>query len=224
MTVGAGLVNDLTGAPALLAGALALHDAKGRPLGLGHGAGAAAVGAHLRRGAMGAAVAFAGGAGLAALHRHGFLAAEGGLREVHGHAGPDALAPAGSAAPLLAAAEAAAEEAAENVAQVAEIEAACPVSAALARAIVGVHPGEAELVIFLALIGIGQHLVGLVDLLELLLGLLVAGVHVRVILPGQLFVCFFDLVLAGALFNAQDLVIISFVCHKGPLPSPGVSP
>lgn len=95
----------------------------------------------------------------AALHRHGFLAAEGGLREVHGHAGPDALAPAGSVAPLLAAAEAAAEEAAENVAQVAEVEAACPVSAALTRAIVGVHPGKAELVIFLALIGIGQHLV-----------------------------------------------------------------
>ena len=88
VTVGAGLVDDLAGAPALLAGSLALHDAKGRPLGLGHGAGAAAVGAHLRRGAVGAAVAFAGGAGFAAVHRHGFLAAEGGLREVHGHAGP----------------------------------------------------------------------------------------------------------------------------------------
>ena len=110
VTVGAGLVNDLAGAPALLAGALALHDAKGRPLGLGHGAGAVAIGAHLRRGAVGAAVALTGGAGLAAVHRHGFFAAEGRLREVYGDAGPDALAPAGAVAPLLAAAEAAAEE------------------------------------------------------------------------------------------------------------------
>ena len=176
-------------------------------------------GAHLRRGALGAAVALAGGALLAALHVELLLAAEGRFGKGDGHAGADALAPLGcvGVAPL-GAAKAAAEEAAENVAQIAEVEArraVAPSGAACARPVAGVNAREAELVVPGLLVGIGQHLVGLVDLLEFLLGLLVAGVHVRVVLAGQLFICFFDLILRRALADAEDLVIISFfLSHK----------
>ena len=171
-------------------------------------------GAHLRRGALGATVALAGGALLAALHVELLLAAEGRFGKGDGHAGADALAPLGcvGVAPL-GAAKAAAEEAAEKVAQIAEVEArraVAPTGAACACTVAGVNAREAKLVVPGLLVGVGQHLVGLVDLLELLLGLLVAGVHVRVVLAGQLFICFFDLVLRRALADAENLVIISF--------------
>ena len=111
----------------------------------------------------------------------------------------------------------AAEHVAEYIAQIAEVEArraVAPSGAACARPVAGVNAREAELVVPGLFLRVGQHLVGLVDLLELLLGLLVTGVHVRVVLSGQLFICFFDLVLAGALADAEDLIIISFfLCH-----------
>ena len=155
-------------------------------------------------------------AGLALLHPlHGdrLFAAEGRLLKADGQGHADALAPLGSigiGAPS-AAAEAAAEEAAENVAQVAEVEAAVESGAG---AEVGVHAGMAVLVIPGLLIGVRQDLIGLVDLLEVLLGILVAGIQVRMVLPGHFFICFFDLVLRGALGHAQDLVVITLVlCH-----------
>lgn len=144
-----------------------------------------ALGADLRRGAGGAAAALTGGALLHALHRQLLFAAEGGLRKAQGYADPDALAPLRAVAALLLAAEAAAEEAAEDVPQIAEIETAAE-TAALTGAVIGIGAGKAELVIAGLLLRIGQDLVGLVDLFELLLGLLVAGVHVRVIFAGQL--------------------------------------
>jgi len=214
--VGAGLVDDAAGAPALLAGAAAGEHAHGRPLLHLHLSAAVAVGAYLRCGARLTAAALAGGALLAALHGHVLFAAEGRLLERDGHAGADALAPLGRVGvPPLLAAESAAEEAAEDVAQIAEVEAArAAVCAACARPVAGVNAREAELVVPRLLLRIAEHLVGLVDLLELLLGLLVAGVHVRVVLPRQLFVCFFDLVLRCALADAENLIIISlFLCH-----------
>ena len=51
----------------------------------------------------------------------------------------------------------------------------------------------ARLVVLLALVVVGQHVIGLGDGLELLLGLLVAGVLVRVQVPGQLAVGLLDL-------------------------------
>ena len=226
VTVGAGLVDDPAGAAALGAGGGGGEHAHGRlPPGL-DAAAAVAGGAHLRGSARGTAVALTGGALLAALHGELLLAAEGRLGKGDGDGGADALAPLGrvGVAPLLTA-EAAAEKAAENVAQIAEVEACravAPSGTAGTCAIAGIHAREAELVVPGLLIGIGQHLVGLVDLLELLLGLLVAGVHVRVVLPRQLFICLFDLVLRRALADAENLIIITFVfCHRTSLHSKG---
>ena len=73
------------------------------------------------------------------------------------------------------------------------------------------NPGKAELVVARLLVWVAQNLVRLVDLLELLLGFLVAGVHVGVILARELFVCFFDLFFRSALGNAEHLVIVSFI-------------
>ena len=215
-------MDDLAGAVAALAGTAAGEHAHGRALLYLHHTAAVTVGADLRRGAGGTAVALAGGTLLAALDGDLLLAAEGRLLEGHGHAGADALAPLGPVAARLPAAEPAAEEAAEDVAQIAEVEAAAKAPAGASCAVVGVHTGEAELVVPRLLLRVGQHLVGLVDLLELLLGLLVAGVHVRVVLPRQLFICLFDLVLRRALADAENLIIITFVfCHRTSLHSKG---
>ena len=71
----------------------------------------------------------------------------------------------------------------------------------------------AELVVLCALIRIGQHLIRLVYLLEAGLTVLVAGVQVGVIFLGKLSVCFFEFVLGCALLDAEDLIIVSFICH-----------
>src|SRR6185436_13138229 len=57
---------------------------------------------------------------------------------------------------------------------------------ALARGLLVLPPVRAELVVLLALVGVAEDLVGLVDLLELRLGGLVARIDVRVMLAGQL--------------------------------------
>ena len=57
----------------------------------------------------------------------------------------------------------------------------------------------------------GFRLGGLVDLLELRLGFLVAGVEVRVVLLGQLPVCLFYLFLRGALLQTEHLIIVAFL-------------
>ena len=71
----------------------------------------------------------------------------------------------------------------------------------------------AELVILRALVGIGQHLVGLVDLLEALLAFFIARMQVRVVGLGQLAVGFFDFVLGCPLFDTEHFIIISFFSH-----------
>ena len=111
-----------------------------------------------------------------------------------------------------AAPETATEEAVENIGK---IKTACAagirISAARAAAEVRVYARKAELVVARLLVWVAQNLVRLVDLLELLLGFLVAGVHVGVILACELFVCFFDLFFRSALGNAEHLVIVSFI-------------
>ena len=115
------------------------------------------------------------------------------------------------------AAETAAEQIAEDVAQIhaakTAAEAAPKAAGTLTGAIAGVYPGEAELVVPGALLFIAEDLVGLVYLLELLLGFLVAGVQVGVVFFRLFAVGAFDLILRSALGNAQHLVIISFFCH-----------
>ena len=175
-----------------------------------------AVRADLGRGAVGTAGAVTDRAGLIAVHADLFLAAEGRLLKADGHTQADALAPLGRiGVPALSGAEATAKEAAENIPQIAKVEAAGTVSTAAGpRSVVRVHTRKAELVITGFFIRVRENLIGLVDLLELLLRLFIVRIQVRVILPGHLLICFFDLVLRGALIDAQDLVIITFFrCH-----------
>src|SRR5262249_25775509 len=62
------------------------------------------------------------------------------------------------------------------------------------------------LVVLLALLGIGEDVIGGRDLLELLLRLLVAGIAVGVVFARQFPVGPLDLLLRGLLGNAQRLV------------------
>ena len=141
------------------------------------------------------------------------LTTKGGLLKGNGHVGPQALPPLGGIGPLLAAAaepaEPAAEEGAENIAQV-DVSHVEPAEAA-PGAEVGIHPRMAELVIFGPLLFVGEHLIGLVDLLELGLGGLVVGVHVRVVLFGQLPVGLFNFIIRGAFADTQDFIVITFL-------------
>ena len=70
-------------------------------------------------------------------------------------------------------------------------------------------PEPAELVVLLALLGVGERLVGLADLLELLLRRLVARVLVGVVLARELAERLLDLVLRGVLGDAQRLVEVA---------------
>jgi hypothetical protein len=139
-------------------------------------------------------------------------------RDAHADIGALARRVGVGAAAAAESAEAAAEDIAEQIAQIhapaagKSVEPAAE-AAALARAVGGVHAGKAELIVLGALVGIAEDLVGLVDLLEFFLGFLVAGVIVRVILQGQLAVRLFDLLGAGALGDAQHLIVVSFFCH-----------
>ena len=173
---------DLTAAAAVLAGGvhdLALAAAAGAGAGGGedaHGslpplldlAAAVAVGAGLRIGTRSRAAAVAGVALLHPLQGDLLLTAEGRLLKGDGKAHPEALPPLGAGAAAGTAAKAAAEEAAEDIPQVAEVEAALEPAAEAAgpRAVAGVHSGEAELVVALALVAVAEDLIGLVDLLE----------------------------------------------------------
>jgi hypothetical protein len=65
-----------------------------------------------------------------------------------------------------------------------------------------------ELVVQLALLAVGEDVEGVVDPLEFLLRRLVSGVHVGVVLLGQLAVGLLDLVVRGALRNPQPLVVV----------------
>ena len=116
------------------------------------------------------------------------------------------------------AAASAPEEVAENVAEIAETEAASAKAAeacARSRIEVRVNACEAVLVIARLLVGVRQDLICLVDLLELLLSGLVAGVLVGVVLHGELAVRLLDLCLGRIFLYAEHLIIISLVliCH-----------
>ena len=209
----AGLVDDLARAAALGAGGGGLHRAEGGALGGAHGAAALAVGADLRRRAGGAAVALAVGALLHAGSGDLLFATEGRLLkgDVHAHAHALALAGGVRVAGLAAEAAEAAENVPKNIAEIAKAVKAAEAARAVSR--VGIEGRMAKLVILLALFLVGEHLVGLVCLLEALLARLVAGVQVGVVGLGDLAEGLFDLVLCGALVYAEHLIVIAFFCH-----------
>src|SRR5262249_8722589 len=69
--------------------------------------------------------------------------------------------------------------------------------------------GEAEAVVLLPLFLVAEDIVGVLDFLEPGLGLLVARVTVRMVLPRQLAVGAFDFVFAGAARHAEHFVGIA---------------
>ena len=143
------------------------------------------------------------------------FAAEGRLLKGQLQPGHDILAPAGG---ILAGAPggcSAAEEITEDVPEATKVsEAAAEATGPGVGVKVGVHTGEAVGIVPGPLVGVGQDLVGLAYLLELLLGGFIAGVPVRMVFHCQLPVSLFDIIGTGAFVNAQHLIIVSFIfCH-----------
>ena len=68
--------------------------------------------------------------------------------------------------------------------------------------------GSTVLVVEGALLGVGEHRVGLVDLLKALLGTGVVGVPVRVVLGGELAEGGLDLVRSRRPRHAEDPVVV----------------
>src|SRR5919106_1229234 len=101
------------------------------------------------------------------------------------------------------------EEPAEQVAQIPEVaDVARPLEVAAARR---AGPGEEarpDLVVLLALLRIGEDVVGALDLLEALLRLRIPRVRVRVVLAGQLAVRLLDLGRGRGLGDSENLVEI----------------
>ena len=189
-----------------------------------NGAAAAAVGAGFGAGTLGRTGAAAVGAGILAVDGDLLGAAVGGFLKGQDHAGLNIMALAGciggaggrtAAKSAESTAKSAAKDIAKDVAQVhaakTTAEPAC--TAAVGSRIVGVYAGKAELIIALAFLRVGKHIVGFVDLFELFLGFFIAGVQVRVVLFGKFAVGTLDLGIRGVFADAQHLVIISFFCH-----------
>src|SRR4051812_6607960 len=70
----------------------------------------------------------------------------------------------------------------------------------------------AEALIGGALVGVLEHVVGLVELLEFMLAILVAGIAVRMVLHRELAVRGLHIGLARTALNTQDFEVIS-LCH-----------
>jgi len=147
------------------------------------------------------------------------LRTEGRLFKRQLNARADVVALHGGAG-AAARAAAAAEKAAENIAEVAEIAESGPAERAAARIRVEIRVDtrEAVLIVARALIRIGEHLVGLVDLLEFFFRARIV-VHVRMILRGKLAVGALDIGVRRIFLEAKDLIIISLVliCHAAHL-------
>src|SRR5207249_2595942 len=111
---------------------------------------------------------------------------------------------AAAAAACPAGAEEVAEQVADDVLEVAaEVEARAPRRALL-------EGGVSEAVVEAPPLRVGEHLVGLRDLLEALLGLVVVlGIAVGMVPEGELAVSFLDVVLARGAGHAEDLVVVA---------------
>ena len=76
-----------------------------------------------------------------------------------------------------------------------------------------IEGGMTKLVILGSLLLIGKHSVSFRSLLELFLGFLVSGIHIRMIFLGQLTVSAFQFLIRSRLLNAKYFIIVSFFCH-----------
>ena len=215
-------MDDLARAAAMIAGRGGLHYTESGALLTANLTAASADGADLGSCAGLAAAAVAVGAILDAGDGYLLGAAESCLLEGQVNGCAQILALAGSVLTAGTSAAATAEEGFKYVAKVAEtVEAEAAAKSARVGVEVGVDARVTELVIAGALVGIGENLVSLVYLLEASLGRRVAGMQVGVIGLGKLAVCFFQVVLAGVLVNAEDFIKVSFLlCNKLPRKTP----
>ena len=105
-----------------------------------------------------------------------------------------------------------AEEVAEAAEDILHAHAAAEASSTAAGG-TATDTGVTELIVALALVGVTQHVIGLGQLLELLLGLLIPGVLIGVVLDGELAIGLLQLVGRSALAHPEYLVVISLCCH-----------
>src|SRR5919106_38232 len=135
------------------------------------------------------------------------LGALDGLLERELHLGLEIPATSGLGGGL---ATTAVEDAREDVAEIGR-EATCARAAggSTAERAAAAEPGEhTPGVVLLALLRVGQRVVGLLHLLEALLGPRVVLVAVRVVLAGELPIRLLDLVLRGLLRDSEGLVVV----------------
>src|SRR5262245_34309119 len=106
---------------------------------------------------------------------------------------------------------AAAEDAAEPAEDVGQVEVAFLEADVLEAAgpCTGAGARAAERVVLLPLLRVGEQVVGLLHLLEALLGLRVAVVRVGMVLPRELAIRLLDLVCGGAPLDAEHLVRVT---------------
>src|SRR5690606_2974178 len=157
-----------------------------------------------RAGALLGAATIAGLAAHQGGHPDGNRGATHGLFQVKLQGIPQITAAlhAGTAA-TTAAAKDIAEDITEDIGEVAATKAAGP------SAHVRVDPGVAVLVVGGSLVGVGEHFVGLVGLLEFLFGILVIRIAVRVIFHCQPAIGLFQLGFTGAALHAQHFIIVT---------------
>jgi hypothetical protein len=150
-------------------------------------------------------------------HRERHLGAVHRLLEAQRHLGLE-ISPAllgarpGSAGAIASTAAGAAEDVREDVAEVARERTRIEAPRAAGGAEAAERPAPA--VVGLALLGIGEDIVRLRDLLEALLRLLVAPVAVRVVLAREPPVGLLDLLVGGVLAYAEDLVVVGSRRHR----------
>jgi hypothetical protein len=198
---------------------------------------AVALRAHVRGRARLGAASVAGRASRVAREVDRGRQAPYGVVEVEVQLGLEVRPPVRAGAPARAAGRAppaaAVEQATEHVAQVADVlepeGARGPARAAGPGATEhAAHRAQlADLVVFLALSGVADDVVGRRHLLEALLGGLVAGVRVGVVLAGQLAVRALDVLLGGRVAHPEDAVVVlleplALGCHvplSRPFPS-----
>src|SRR5207237_4893331 len=98
--------------------------------------------------------------------------------------------------------------------------AAAPRSGSAATAPKAAGPGKravaTELIVFLALVGVAQHVVRFVDFLEAVGGLRIVGIAVGMMLLGQPPEGLLDLVRRGGFSDSQQLIVVALCCHYCP--------
>lgn len=205
-----GGIDHFSRAMAAVTGLGGLHHAEGRALADTHLACAVTVGAGFGRGSRRRAGTVTVLTVFDLLIGNGFRTALCRFFKGNSHIGLHIASPARSVGigPAGASAEAAPKEAIENIREIKTALEGARASGSAAE--IGVYARMAELVVSGALVTVGQHLIGLVGLLEFDLCLLIPRVQIRVIFFCEGSVRFLDLILRGAFLDSQHLIIIPF--------------